>query len=153
MKSIGDLEEKTFGDTWRQKSLRLLLLLRFTKLVFYKFKISDNSMDDHQQSLSPVSLVHSNMVDIIKKTGVNEVGTKKKKRNLHRVELYFLPSSHIPPQPKKYHQLHYDIIIFQLLFGLGSCVHFLEFFALCCLIFLSSLLVLHSLSICFSFRT
>ncbi|XP_070037448.1 uncharacterized protein [Nicotiana tomentosiformis] len=81
MKSIGDLEEKTFGDTWRQKSLRLLLLLRFTKLVFYKFKISDNSMDDHQQSLSPVSLVHSNMVDIIKKTGVNEVGTKKKKRH------------------------------------------------------------------------
>ncbi|XP_070037445.1 uncharacterized protein [Nicotiana tomentosiformis] len=39
MKSIGDLEEKTFGDTWRQKSLRLLLLLRFTKLVFYKFKV------------------------------------------------------------------------------------------------------------------
>ncbi|XP_070004978.1 uncharacterized protein LOC142162765 isoform X1 [Nicotiana tabacum] len=44
-------------------------------------QVSDNSMDDHQQSLSPVSLVHTKMVNIIKKTGVSEVGTKKKKRH------------------------------------------------------------------------
>ncbi|XP_075075247.1 uncharacterized protein LOC107828187 [Nicotiana tabacum] len=52
-------------------------------------QVSDNSMDDHQQSLSPVSLFHTKMsnqsnissqVNIIKKTGVSEVGTKKKKR-------------------------------------------------------------------------
>ncbi|XP_009804876.1 uncharacterized protein [Nicotiana sylvestris] len=79
MESIGDLEGKDFSDTWRRKSLRLLLL-RFTKVIFYKFKVSDNSMDDHQQSLSPVSLVHTKMVNIIKKTRVSEVDTKKKKR-------------------------------------------------------------------------
>ncbi|XP_075100451.1 uncharacterized protein LOC107788767 [Nicotiana tabacum] len=45
-------------------------------------QVSDNSMDDHQQSLSPVSLVHTNMINIIKKTGVSEVGTKKKKREV-----------------------------------------------------------------------
>ncbi|XP_009804875.1 uncharacterized protein LOC107800805 isoform X1 [Nicotiana tabacum] len=43
-------------------------------------QVSDNSMDDHQQSLSPVSLVHTKMVNIIKKTRVSEVDTKKKKR-------------------------------------------------------------------------
>nr|XP_009794366.1 PREDICTED: uncharacterized protein LOC104241145 [Nicotiana sylvestris] len=43
-------------------------------------QVSDNSMDNHQQSLSPVSLVHTKMVNIIKKAGVSEVGTKKKKR-------------------------------------------------------------------------
>nr|XP_009777747.1 PREDICTED: uncharacterized protein LOC104227240 isoform X2 [Nicotiana sylvestris] len=41
MESIGDLEGKDFGDTWRRKSLRLLLL-RFTKVIFYKFKYLSN---------------------------------------------------------------------------------------------------------------
>nr|XP_016477852.1 PREDICTED: uncharacterized protein LOC107799274 [Nicotiana tabacum] len=45
-------------------------------------QLSDNSMDDHQQSLSPISLVHTKMVNIIKKTGVSEVGTKKKKSGI-----------------------------------------------------------------------
>ncbi|OIT01193.1 hypothetical protein A4A49_24729 [Nicotiana attenuata] len=44
-------------------------------------QVSDNLMGDHQQSLSPVSLVHTKMVNIIKKIGVSEVGTKKKKRH------------------------------------------------------------------------
>nr|XP_033509260.1 uncharacterized protein LOC104086054 [Nicotiana tomentosiformis] len=45
-------------------------------------QVCDNSMDDLQQSLSPILVVHTKKVNIIKKTGVSEFGTKKKKREV-----------------------------------------------------------------------
>nr|XP_016461751.1 PREDICTED: uncharacterized protein LOC107785044 [Nicotiana tabacum] len=47
--------------------------------LFGNEQVSDNSMNDHQQSLSPVFVVHTKKVNIIKKTGISEVGTNKKK--------------------------------------------------------------------------
>ncbi|XP_070016923.1 uncharacterized protein LOC107797528 [Nicotiana tabacum] len=77
-------------------------------------QVSANSMDDHQQSLSPVSLVHTKMVNIIKKTGVSEVDTKKKKRiSLKKLQAFLKKVMSITGS-KKLDLWRVDFIIFTL---------------------------------------
>lgn len=42
-------------------------------------QVSDNSIEDHQQPLSPIPFVHAKKANMIKKTGTSVVGTNKQK--------------------------------------------------------------------------